>query len=335
MAAVSVRDVARRAGVAVGTVSNVLNRPEKVTPATRELVRKAIAELGFVRNDAARQLRNGHSRSVGMITIDGTNPFFAELVTGAEDAANERGLTILNGNSRRDVEREAGYVSLFTEQRTLGILISPAADDSDELFAALERSKTPTVVLERDATGGGLSSVSVNNTAGGRLAVEHLRQQGCRRIMVAAGPLSVRTARERVRGAQAAADVELVYADHDVAGGVALAQQILARPVKERPDAVFAANDLIAIGLLRALLVEGSISVPSELAVIGFDDIDFAAAAAVPLSSVSQPARTMGGTALELLVEQTAARAENNGYEPRHIVFEPELVLRQSSLRRH
>lgn len=334
MGAVSVRDVAKRAGVALGTVSNVLNRPEKVAPATRELVRRAIAELGSVRNDAARQLRDGRSRSVGMITIDATNPFFAELVTGAEDAAEDHGLAILNGNSRQDPERQARYVALFTEQRTLGILLSPAADDNVELFAALERSQTPTVVLEHGSPGSGLSSVSVNNTAGGALAVHHLQQQGCRRIMVAAGSLSVRTARERVEGAQACADVELVYADHDVRGGVALAEEILARPIHERPDGVFAANDLIAIGLLRALLVEGSIAVPHELAVIGFDDIDFAATAAVPLSSVSQPTRTMGRSALEQLVKEVAERAQGRRPEPRHIVFEPELVLRESSLRR-
>lgn len=151
--------------------------------------------------------------------------------------------------------------------------------------------------------------------------------------MVAAGSLSVRTARERVEGAQACGDVELVYADHDVHGGVALAQDILARPLDERPDGLFAANDLIAIGLLRALLVEGSIAVPGELAVIGFDDIDFAATAAVPLSSVSQPARLMGRTAVELLVDEVAERALGNQAEPRHIVFEPELILRKSSLR--
>ncbi len=333
MAAVSVRDVAKRAGVALGTVSNVLNRPEKVAPATRELVRRAIADLGFVRNDAARQLREGRSRSVGMITIDATNPFFAELVTGAEDAAAGHGLAILNGNSRRDPGRQAGYVALFTELRSVGILLSPAADDNVELFAALERSRTPTVVLEHDSSGCGLSSVSVNNTAGGALAVQHLQRQGCRRIVVAAGPLSVRTTRERVEGAQACADVELLHADHDAHGGIALAEEILARPPGQRPDGVFAANDLIAIGLLRALLVEGSVAVPGELAVIGFDDIDFAATAAVPLSSVSQPARMMGRAALELLVDEVAERAQGRRPEPQHIVFEPELVLRESSLR--
>lgn len=335
MRSVSVRDVATRAGVAVGTVSNVLNRPEKVSPATRQLVRQAIADLGFVRNDAARQLRNGQSRSVGMITIDSTNPFFAELVTGAEDAADERALTILHGNSRQDPTREANYVTLFTEQRTLGILLSPAADDNAELFATLARSATPTVVLEHDSTGSGLSSVSVHNVAGGRMAVRHLAEQGCRRIMVAAGSLSVRTVRERVEGARSAGvSVEVVRTEQDVPGGVALAEQILRRPAHERPDAVFAVNDLIAIGLLRALIVEGSLAVPADLAVIGFDDIAFAAVAAVPLSSVAQPARVMGRTALELLVDEIAARAQGHPPEPRQVVFEPELSLRESSLRR-
>ncbi len=124
--AVSVRDVAAAASVSVGTVSNVLNRPEKVAPGTVERVLAAIDELGFVRNDAARQLRAGRSRSIGLVVLDVRNPFFTEVARGAEDRAAEDGMTILLGNSDENADRERSYLDLFEEQRVHGVLISPA-----------------------------------------------------------------------------------------------------------------------------------------------------------------------------------------------------------------
>jgi len=127
--AVSVRDVAAAASVSVGTVSNVLNRPDKVAPATVERVTTAIAELGFVRNDAARQLRAGRSRSIGLVVLDVRNPFFTDVARGAEDRAAEDGMTILLGNSDENTDREGAYLDLFEEQRVHGVLISPLADE--------------------------------------------------------------------------------------------------------------------------------------------------------------------------------------------------------------
>ena len=131
--AVSVRDVAAAASVSVGTVSNVLNRPDKVAPATVERVHAAIEELGFVRNDAARQLRAGRSRSIGLVVLDVRNPFFTDVARGAEDRAAEDGMTILLGNSDENTDREGSYLDLFEEQRVHGVLISPLADDLPRL----------------------------------------------------------------------------------------------------------------------------------------------------------------------------------------------------------
>src|SRR3954469_25692679 len=128
MADVSVRDVAQRARVSVGTVSNVMNHPDKVAPATVERVQAAISELGFIRNDAARQLRNGRSNTIGLVVLDVRNPFFTDVARGAEDAAARAGLMVTLGNSDESTDREATYLDLFEQQRVHGILISPYSD---------------------------------------------------------------------------------------------------------------------------------------------------------------------------------------------------------------
>src|SRR6478735_4965956 len=163
--AVSVRDVAVAASVSVGTVSNVLNRPSKVSPATVERVMAAIDELGFVRNDAARQLRAGRSRSIGLVVLDVRNPFFTDVARGAERRAATDGLSILLGNSDDDPARESDYLDLFEQQRVHGVLITPV----DEISGRLERLRTrgiPAVLVDRLSEGAEFSSVSVDDVSG-------------------------------------------------------------------------------------------------------------------------------------------------------------------------
>ena len=329
----SIRDVAGRAGVSVGTVSNVLNRPERVTPATVERVHRAIADLGFVRNDAARQLRAGRSSTVGLVVLDVRNPFFTELARGAEDAAAEHGLAIILGNSDESSEREAAYLDLFDEQRVRGVLISPIGDVSGRLKRLRERG-TPAVVVDRMIEGGGLSSVSVDDVAGGELAARHLLEQGRRRIAVLVGQPSIRQVADRLAGARravaavASASLEVIEAGGlTVLDGRRAGEQLRVRAADKRPDAVFAVNDLLAVGVLQALVMTGSVLVPDEIALVGYDDIDFAAAAVVPLTSVRQPSHLIGATALRILLEE----ADDPGIAPRTVVFQPELVVRASS----
>jgi LacI family transcriptional regulator len=179
MAAASVRDVALRAGVSVGTVSNVLNRPAKVTADTVARVQRAIDELGFIRNDAARQLRAGHSKTVGLVVLDVRNPFFTDVARGAEDKAAEAGLTVILGNSDENTDRESAYLDLFEEQRVHGVLISPFGDITTRLERLRQRG-IPAVLVDRSSGDASFSSVSVDDLAGGRLAVEHLVAQGRR-----------------------------------------------------------------------------------------------------------------------------------------------------------
>ncbi len=336
MAGVSVRDVARRAGVSVGTVSNVMNHPDKVSATTVSRVQAVIDELGFIRNDAARQLRDGRSKTIGLVVLDVRNPFFTDIARGAEDSAAAAGLTVTLGNSDENVLREANYLDLFEQQRVHGILISPYADITPRLQSLRNRGIT-SVLVDRTSTDHSFSSVSVDDVAGGRLAVEHLISQGRRRIAFIGGPLDIRQVSDRLDGARNAiannpdVALELIAIDAlSVLQGRKAGAAIALRNSEERPDAIFAANDLVAMGVLQALFMQGAgIAIPDDIALIGYDDIDFAAAAVVPLSSIRQPSALIGQTAVQILLEETA----DAELPARQIEFQPELVIRASTRR--
>lgn len=327
---VSIRDVAAVAGVSVGTVSNVLNDSVRVAPATVARVQAAVASLGYVRNDAARQLRVGRSSSVGMVVLDVRNPFFTDVARGAEHRAAEAGLTIMLGNSDEDAAREAAYLDLFEQQRAFGVLVSPIGDVTARLRRLRDRG-IPVVLVDRTADDATLSSVSVDDVTGGRLAAEHLAGLDRRRIAFVGGPSTLRQAADRLQGARSVLPgIEPIRAEAmTVEAGRSVGVALRDRAADLRPDAVFAANDLLSIGVLQGLLAGGSgIQVPRDVAIVGYDDIDFAAAAVVPLSSVRQPTAEMGRTALDLLL----AEAADPGAERRQLQFVPELVARASTV---
>ncbi len=332
--AVSVREVAAAASVSVGTVSNVLNRPAKVAPATTERVLRAIDELGFVRNDAARQLRAGRSRSIGLVVLDVGNPFFAEVVRGAETRADEAGLSVLVGNSDDDASREGSYLDLFREQRVNGVLITPASDDLGRLQRVSDAG-TPVILVDHEAPGSSFGSIAVDDVEGGHLAASHLLSVGRRRIAFVAGPLSIRQVADRLAGARRAvnavpgATLEVVEMPSlTVLQGRAAGEALVERAAADRPDAIFAANDLLAVGVLQALSMLADLRVPEHIALIGYDDIDFASAAVVPLSSIRQPAALIGYTAVDLLLKELD---DPHGEHDRNVRFRPELVVRQST----
>ncbi|QFZ20125.1 LacI family DNA-binding transcriptional regulator [Saccharothrix syringae] len=330
---VSIRDVATRAKVSVGTVSNVLNRPEVVAPATRERVLGAIEELGFVRNDAARQLRSGTPRAIGLVVLDVGNPFFTDVARGVEDTASDAGHAVILCNSDESAQREARHVELLAEQRVHGVLITPVDTD----LAAVRRLRArgmSVVLLDHPTDEPDLCSVAVDDRAGGELALTHLLAEGYGRIVMVNGPSHIHQARQRLEGALDAVRKagraesvleELKVPALNVASGQRAAEQLLARST--RPDAVFCANDLLALGVLQ-VLVRAGVRVPDEIAIVGYDDIDFAAAAAVPLTSVRQPRQLIGRTAAELVIAETMTPGE---HRHRHVLFAPELVVRDSS----
>lgn len=333
MAGSGIKDVARLAGVSVGTVSNVLNRPSRVNAETAARVRAAIDELGFVRNDAARQLRVGHSSTIGLVMLDVGNPFFAEVGRGAGDAAAVAGLSVIFGNSDENGAREGDYLDLFEEQRVRGVLISPIGDVAPRL-QRLRAHGIGSVLVDRSGTNTGFSSVSVDDVAGGYAAVRHLLDQGRRRIAYVGAQFEIRQVTDRLEGARRAvaevvgASLEVISADGlTVVDGRLTGMRILERSAMRRPDAVFTVNDLMAVGVLQAFVMSTTISVPDDIALVGYDDIDFAAAALVPLTSVRQPSRMIGETAVGILLDE----ADDSAPDPRHVVFTPELVVRASS----
>ena len=332
--AVSVRDVAAAASVSVGTVSNVLNQPSKVAPATVERVMNAISELGYVRNDAARQLRAGRSRCIGLVVLDVGNPFFAEVARGAEARAAEEGMTVLLGSSDERVDRESTYLDLFQEQRVNGVLVTPATDDLAPL-ARLRDAGVPVVLVDRETIGGEYLSVAVDDIEGGQLAVSHLLELGRRRVAFIGGPRSLRQVADRLEGARRAvaevpgATLEVIEMSAlSVLQGREAGELLRGRAAADRPDAVFAANDLLAVGALQAFTLMADLQVPRDIALIGYDDIDFASATVVPLSSIRQPAHLIGYTAVDLLLKDIE---DPDGDHDRTVRFQPELVVREST----
>jgi LacI family transcriptional regulator len=331
--AVSIREVAARARVSVGTVSNVLNRPSVVSPSTRERVQAAIAELGFVRNESARQLRSGTARAIGLMVLDVSNPFFTDMARGVEEAASEAGHAVILCNTDESAQKEARHLELLAEQRVHGVLITPA-DASLGPVRKLRERGVSVVLVDHPAELDDVCSVSVDDRTGGELAITHLLAEGHREIVMVNGRDRLYQARERYAGAAAA----VARAGHEpetlsvievpamtVANGLRAGEQLLAR--RHRPTAVFCANDLLALGLLQ-VLVRAGLKVPDDMAIVGYDDIDFAAAAAVPLTSVRQPRQQIGRTAAELVIAETQ---DPEAHTHQHIEFTPELVVRESS----
>ncbi len=334
-APVSIRDVAAHAGVSVGTVSNVLNRPEIVARPTRDRVNEAIKALGFVRNESARQLRAGRSRTIGLVVLDVANPFFTDVARGVEDEASMSGLSVILCNSDEKLPKETRYLELLEEHRVQGILITPVAG-ADERLARLQSRGTPVVLVDSRSPSGSQCSVAVDDVLGGDMAVSHLVDLGHERIAYVGGPFTLRQVADRMDGALRAmrrsggeADdlIMIETAALNVAAGQRAAGAIADMPARERPTAAFCANDLVALGLLQEMTGRG-LAVPDELAIVGYDDIEFAAAAAVPLSSVRQPRQQLGRTAAQLLIEEAVSGDRHNH---RQVIFQPELEVRRSS----
>ncbi|MDO5083044.1 MAG: LacI family DNA-binding transcriptional regulator [Arachnia propionica] len=326
----SMRDVADRASVSVGTVSNVINNPQRVQPATRERVEAAIAELGWVPNPQARALRVGRSLTIGLAVMDVANPFFADVLRGAQARLEEAGYAATIGDADNRPSREAELLRSFLGQRLSGVILGPIGPLPPEV-AALGAAGVPTVLVDR-ADGEGCCSIGVDDVAGGRLAGEHLLASGHRRLAFVGGPVELAQVTNRREGflaatATTATVIDLPTAALDFDSGRAAAEALIALPEESRPTGVFCANDMLAIGMLQGFVAHG-LRVPADIALVGYDDIDFAAAAAVPLSSVAQPRRDLGRQAAELLLQEIS---DGDDHRHRRVVLQPQLVSRASS----
>ncbi len=328
------RDVAERSGVSLGTVSNVLNKPELVAEATRRQVLKAIADVGFVRNNAARQLAAGRGQAIGLVTLDINNPFFSEVARGVEEAADEAGLLVILCSSACSLEREERQLGLLEEQRVAGILMSPIERKPCRRIREVHARGTPVVLLDRHRSARQWCSAAVNDTLGARLAAEHLIELGHRTIGLLNGPIHLTPCAERRASflqvlhdhgleLERAFDVEV--SEMTIEAGEQATTSVLGQD--KLPSAIFCTNDLLALGAERAALARG-LSVPRELALVGYDDIRFAASSLVPLTTLRNPSFELGYESTKLLIDEAS---EGTEHRHRKLLFEPELVVRQST----
>lgn len=336
-----IRQVAARAGVAVGTVSAYLNHPDRVSAERARRIAEAIDELGFVPSSAGRQLRLGVSSLIGYLSPDVSNPHFSEIAQEVEYRAERLGMTVFFAHSHGDREREDAYLEAFEQRQVRGLLVSSFEPIETRLAAMRERG-TPSVLVGRRARDEHQPSVSIDDVSGGRQAAEHLIANGCRHLAFVGGPMPVQQVTDRLGGAgRAVAEapgcaLEVVeVAERSIVAGRAVGAALAARPESERPDGVFAANDVLALGVLQAL-VAGGVSVPGEIALVGYDDNEFAEASLIPLTSVRARHEDFGAAAVDLLfeaIEHAGRPPAANAVAQR--VYEPELIVRESSRRLH
>lgn len=332
----SVKDVAARAGVAPSTVSNYLHRPHLLSVTSRQRVEAAITELGYVPNESARQLRSGTSRTVALNLLDAWIPFYSNMARGVEDAVRGQGWSPFFGNSGRDPERELANIEMFESHRVQGLIISPVADVSEQLVRLQAKGITCVAVsplTEHPA----IPSISFDDVRGGQLAGEHLvqigRQQigfiGRDQISHSANRLAgLRAAVKAARGAAADVTVTRVRA-LDLENGLTAAMEIMRQPRHTWPDAIFAANDMLALGAMTAFIRAG-IKIPDEIALVGYDDVEYAGMSIVPLTTIRQPSYDMGHKAAEVLLHHIA----NPATAIEHISFKGSVIARESTLGR-
>lgn len=328
---VRIREVAERAGVSVGTVSNTINHPELVRARTREAVQRAIRELGFVPNQQARVLTGASSQVIGLVVLDVVSPFFMEAARAVERAAQEAGHVVILCNSDNDPQKEAQLLQMLAAQRVRGALLTPASANVNQDWIRARR--LPTVFLDYQNSPEDCS-VSVDDVAGARLAVTHLLELGHEHVAFVGGGRGLRQHVERAQGAReaiaqagldpATALVEVFETGLGIQDGLAAVQRLLGGKL---PSGIFCGNDMMAFGVYRGLARAG-VRVPDDVALVGYDDIDFAADWIVPLTSVRQPTDQLGYLAAQLLFEHSAGNAD---HVHRQVVLHPELIVRSSS----
>jgi LacI family transcriptional regulator len=329
---VTIKDVARASGVSSMTVSRVINESQKVRPETRRRVEQAIAELGYVPSRLARGLSRQRTGTLAVIVPDVANPFFTEVVRAAEEAARRGGYGVILCDTRADLSVERDVVEEMIAHRVEGIVIAPVSDLSAAHLRRLDEFRVPCVLVDRTLPGVERDAVVGDSFAGARRLVEHLIALGHDRIGLIVESNQVSTARERRRGyeaALAAAGIALdpslvVETAVDPVGGAEGMRRLL--ELEQRPTAVFTVNNLVALGAIEAVRGAG-LEVPDDVALVCFDDIEYASRLYPFLTALEQPAETFGTVATQLLLE----RIQGRGPARRHVVVLPgEFVVRKS-----
>jgi LacI family transcriptional regulator len=327
----TMKDVAEAARVSKSTVSHVINGTRFVDDETKRRVQRAIDELGYLPNAAARSLTTKRSQTLGVIVGDVANYFFSELLKGVEETVRSQEYSLIVCNTSETLELEDHYLRLLLSQKVDGIIAMATSQQWTSVSEAQVRHM-PIVFVDREFPGlEGQRFVGVDNARGAYLAVEHLIGLGHRKIGTLAGAQGLSTMSDRLRGFRQAMgdhglevpDAWVVPSELSADAGHAAANRILAGP--ERPTALFIANNYLTLGALLALR-ENGLQCPDDVSIVGFDDHPWAAVTHPPLTVVRQPAMQIGATAGQMILDSIRA----NDSEPRRVVLECELVIRRS-----
>jgi LacI family transcriptional regulator len=337
----TIKDVAALAGVSFTTVSHVLNDTRPVSADARRRVLAAVEQIGYLPSAVARSLRKSETKIIGVLVPNVRNPFFAELVCGVEECCRLAGFSVFLCNSDNDPKRQQQYMRTLLEKRVDGLLLSSAGDD-EALARIFKLASVPSVTVDRLVPGVSADRVSVHNQQGAYTAVLHLLELGHRRIACISGPAEFEVARERIEGWRRAlqsygiaADEQLIIeSDFSSPGGyeavrsllLGQAAQALAAPGAPPVTAVFASNDVMAVGALRAA-AELGVRVPQQLSVVGFDDIELSRYVFPALTTVGCSIQQLGIEAGKVLIE----RIENPGAPIKEVLLTPRLVVREST----
>jgi LacI family transcriptional regulator len=324
-------DVARAAGVSTATVSRVLNNHPQVDPRLAAAVLQTVKDLGYRPSRVARSLRTRTNRVWALIISDiRTGPFFGDVVRGVEDVAYAAGYSLFLCNTDEDAAKEASYIELAVAENVAGVILTPSGPRTS--LAPLVTFGIPVVLADRTLPDHQADSVLVDNMAGASEAVSHLLAGGYRRVACITGPLATTTGFRRHAGyckALSEAGIELDdslvrVADFRERGGELAMKELLAQA--GRPDAVFVTNHLMAIGVLHAL-ADAKLAIPTDIAIVSFDDMSWASLLNPPLTAVAQPAYDLGVESARLLL----SRLEGYSGAARQVTLSPSLVVRGSS----
>lgn len=328
----TIRDVAQQAGVSTMTVSRVINSSGYTSQETRERVNRAITELGYVPNAVARHLRSKQTKTIALVLSDITNPFFTTIARGVEDVAGARGFGVMFCNTDESETEENNYLHMLIQRQVDGVLLVPASQSAEPL-RLLRAHQVPVVVIDRRVRSRGVDQVRCDSEAGAYILARHLIELGHRRIAMLTGRRGISTAVDRVAGYERAlkevgveVDRELVlYGGFGLAGGYRMAQEVLA--ASPPPTALFAANNFIAFGAIRALR-EAGLRVPDDMSLVCFDDLPEDWLIDPFLTVVDQPAYEMGCQAAELLLERLDAEVPTAS---RSIIMPGKFIVRRST----
>ncbi len=326
----SIKDIARLANVSHSTVSRALSGSTLISPETVQRIRRIAEDSGYRPSAAARSLVTSRTATIGVVVTSIADPFAAEVVLGIEDAANDCNYSVILANSCAQPEREVRVVRAFEERRVDGIIVTSSRVGA-VYVEMLSQTRVPIVLLNNQHPSEVMHSVMIDNLSASQKATRHLIDLGHRRIAYVGDRFGCQSDTERFGGYRAALDLAylpfqpeyVVHGSGNPEGGAAAAETLLSLP--SQPTAIFCYNDMTALGAMRAIAARG-LSVPSDISVVGFDDLFFAQYSTPPLTTVRQPMREMGRLALDTLMKLLA----EDGSQP-NIKVPGELIVRHST----